>query len=128
MSNYDVVTTLAAKFSSPQLSRKQQLMVEIMGKLGTAGISLAKPTATEVNAVMATAMKIIQPGVAFPLEQIRAALWWQSAVTLLNSDIYVAGSTPSTIVKATQNLQAFDETRLEALSVYLEGRVLSVFT
>lgn len=127
MANRDVTETLAGKFVQPALSLKEQLIIEALARYAV-GLTATLPSNSVINTTMQSALQIMKPGTAFPLQAIRTAMCWQAAVSILNTGIFVATSTPSTILGAIPYLRGYSEDEIRAFCAYCEGRQLSVFT
>lgn len=126
MANYDVTTTLAGQFSLNAMSRKEQKIIEILGKQVQVAASGSKPTVAQWNTAIAAAVKEFPPTVHRDMQSERAAVYWQLAVNGVNSGIAVAGQTESQILANANYLAGLDEATLDSLSLYLEGRAWSV--
>lgn len=128
MANYDVAVTLAGQFRRNAMSRKDQLVIEAVGKLMNILGSGNKPSAATWNSTINTAFNVAPPTPQAELGALRAAIWWQLAVNGVGTGIAVANQTESAIIGAGSYIMGLSERELEALCIYLEGRAQSVFT
>jgi hypothetical protein len=128
MANIDILVTTAGQFAKPVLDARQQKLVKIAFTGLSALGSGTKPTVAQWNTLLTSAVQFLSPSLKRDLEAARAALWYQNAITNIGSGLAVAGKTNSQILDITSPIQGLDDSTLDALALYLEGKALSLLT